>query len=129
MPVKKEEHQEENALIVLTYFHPWTLLDNDTTEHTPHARDLKLNCKTWTDALKFWFDGKVLCEDVQKYIINFLNVTQLRPDFEQKILKHEDDIFSDEDIDRDELDLETLLSTQIASTKEKRTRRLVGFTR
>ena len=99
MPDKHNQVEERNARIVMTYFHPFTLQDSVVDDTIPHASDLRRGSECWTTALSTWLDGNVLTHESRDYIQNFFCVAQMRPDFTPNSAKHDEDIFSDEEID------------------------------
>ena len=118
MPKRKLGNEERNALITMTYFHPFTLHKDEADEHVPHVQHLRGSKMTWEEALKDWFANKVLCSESQRFIQNFFNVAQMRPEYIGEEGKHDEDVFSDEELDKPEMNIDNLLRTQIGHCKE-----------
>ena len=59
---------ERNAQIVLTYFHPWTLQEHSSDTDVPFAGKLRADFPSWQDALTWWLDGHILCEESKRYV-------------------------------------------------------------
>ena len=95
MPKRKHGNEERNALITMAYLHPFTLREDVADENVPHVRHLRGSKETWEEALKDWFAEKVLCSESQRFIHNFFNVAQMRPDYIGEEGKHDEDVFSD----------------------------------
>ena len=69
-------------------------------------------------ALVTWLAGNVLTYEARNFIQNFFFVAQMRPDFEPSGNKNEEDIFSDEEIDKSKVDMNRLMDTHIGSTTD-----------
>ena len=66
----------------------------------PYLGELKAPHATWNGALRHWLDGHVLCEEVKRYVGNFMAVTRVRPDGDEPgDLDNSDDLLSDEELD------------------------------
>ena len=74
--------------------------------------------ESWTKALSTWLDGEVLTHESRNYIQNFFCVAQMRPEFVPDSNKNDEDLFSDEEIDMETVELDALLRTHIGSTRE-----------
>ena len=103
-PVPREGAGEadRNAALILTYFHPFTFEEDKSETHVPLLNQLcKPGC-TWQETMLQWFDGNILCTETKTYIDNFLSMTRARP-YEDELLEHSDNNFSDEElcVDRD----------------------------
>ncbi len=91
---------ERNALITMTYFHPWTLCEAAAVEHVPHPRDLKNGSETWQEALQVWLEGRVLCQEARRYKSNFIAVHRVRPTGDEDAgLDNSDDLMTDEELE------------------------------
>eukprot|EP00973_Karenia_brevis_P083864 11637158-Karenia_brevis.AAC.1 len=119
MPKKQDTHEERNAMLLMAYFHPYTLLEDPKVAHVPHVRDLKKVSGDWSQALRQWLDGQVLTQEARRYIHNFLVVSQMRPVQTAEADNHSEDIFSDEDLDVSSHDIEELLRTCVGASHEK----------
>ena len=64
----------------MSYFHPWTLNPNTAGAHVPFMGHLCEAGMTWHASMLRWFDGRILCAEVKRYIDNFLVVTRSRPE-------------------------------------------------
>ena len=62
--------------------------------------------------------SRVLTYEAPNFIQNFFFVAQMRPDFVPKENKNDEDIFSDEEIDKSTTDIKTLLNTHVGSTRD-----------
>jgi len=113
MPRRGENQQEKNAALIMTYFHPFTLNPANGDEHVPFLGNLCDAGLTWHNSLLKWFDGNILCEEVKRYIQNFLIVTRTRPSDEQDV--HSDDQFSDEELVVNSSNFRDIVKTRIAS--------------
>jgi hypothetical protein len=61
----------------MTYFHPLTLNPEMSAEHVLFLGHLCPADKTWNDSLRFWLNGRILTEESQKQIHNFIVVTRV----------------------------------------------------
>ena len=68
--------------------------------------------------MKDWFNGKILCAEVKRYINNFLVVTRARPD-DDLAEEHSDDLVIDEELSIDEANVTEAISTRIGSGRHK----------
>ena len=105
MPDRKKGNEERNARIVMTYFHPFTLQEDLRNLNVTHISCLRRDTETWEESMLVWLVGNVLTLEARNLIQNFLIVTQMRPDFLPDANKNDEDIFSDEDIDRERTDV------------------------
>ena len=53
-----------------------------------------------------WLDGGLTCDEAKRYVQNYLNAVDMRPEGDDTGRKHEDDLFSDEEVDVDDVDEE-----------------------
>ena len=118
MPDRKNGNEERNARIVMTYFHPFTLHQDFKNPDVPHVSCLRGEEETWEKSLLVWLEGNVLTHEARNIIQNFFFVSQMRPDFIPDANKNDEDIFSDEDIDRERTDVQTLLHTHCGATRD-----------
>ena len=56
------------------------------------------------EAARDWLDGGLTCEEAKRYVQNYMNVVDMRPEGEDADRKHEDDLFSDEEVDVNDID-------------------------
>ena len=78
MPKRQDTNAERNAMLVMTYFHPYTLYEDIDLKGVPHVRNLLAEGSDWTTAMHTWLQGRVLCREVQRYIQNlgFVSISQ-----------------------------------------------------
>ena len=60
MPREGLGHQEQNAVLILSYFHPFSLHAALSDKHVPHLNQLRNAGLSWQETLMQWFDGQVL---------------------------------------------------------------------
>ena len=60
----------------------------------------------------------MLTHEARNTIQNFFFVAQMRPDFIPDANKNDEDIFSDEDIDRERTDIQSLLHTHFGTARD-----------
>ena len=118
MPDRKNGNEERNARIVMTYFHPFTLQEDVKNPDVPHVSCLRREEESWEKSLMAWLDGNVLTHEARNAIQNFFFVAQMRPDFIPDANKNDEDIFSDEDIDRETIDIQRLLHTHCGTARD-----------
>ena len=114
-PVPKHvpgEHQRA-AAIVMSYFHPWTLRQQDADDHVKYAGALRSTDETWQDALEKWLSGNVLCEEAKQYVCNFLSVHRMRPRDDDSDDGNSLDIASDEELEVSRTSLAEALGTRV----------------
>ena len=104
-------------MLVMTYFHPFTVLDNESVD-VPHVSELRRGNDNWETALMKWLEGNVLTYEARNFIQNYFFVAQLRPDFVPDGNKNDEDIFSDEEIDKSKVDIKTLMNAHVESTRD-----------
>ena len=119
MPREGAGEVENNAALILTYFHPFTLDAVNSDEHVPHMNQLCKPGSTWQQTMLQWFNGNILCTEAKTYIDNFLAVTRARP-FEDELLEHSEDNFSDEDLCVDKSNFDDVVKTRMGSGGAKK---------
>ena len=68
MLMKRNDSSERSALLTMSYFHPWTLRQEDAEDNqVPFAGCLR-NLSTWEDDLATWLDGMLYPKKAQ-YIL------------------------------------------------------------
>eukprot|EP00959_Pyramimonas_sp_CCMP1952_P133119 2783033-Pyramimonas_sp.AAC.1 len=82
----------------MAYFRSFTLQDTDL-DGVSRVSEWCTGEKTLAEAAREWLDGGLPCEESKRYVQNFMTVVDMRPDGEDAGRKHEDDLFSDEDVD------------------------------
>ena len=102
----------------MTYFHPFTLNPSEADEDVPFLGNLCLAGKNWHQSLLHWFDGNILCEEVKRYIYNFLVVTRTRPNDEEN--EHTDDDSEDEELVVDKYNFDEIVKTRIGMGPRKK---------
>ena len=117
MPKHSSQDKERNAMLIHAYFHPFTLRSECASEHVPLIKHLRRPGTMWEEALEAWFDGRVLSSLSQRYIQNFLNVTQVRPD-NPRTQGASDNDFSDEELKGKDCSLQDLLHTEVGGSKD-----------
>ena len=118
MPDKRNRDEERNARIVMAYVHSFTLQESVVDELIPHASRMRRGCESWTAAPTTWLNGEVLTHESQHYIQNVLCVAQMRPEFILDANKNDEDLFSDEELDMETVELDALLRTHVGSARE-----------
>ena len=107
--------QERTAAVLMIYFHPHTMRRDLADEHVPYIGALQGPHPTWVSAMQHWFDGRVLCEEVKRYLGNFMAVTRARPDGDPGELNNSDECLSDEELELSALNLAKALETRSAT--------------
>ena len=74
IPKHRVGEGERAAVIVMSYFHPWTTRNSDACAHVPHVSQLRGDHDSWKDALAGWLDGGIISLESKRYIGNFLCV-------------------------------------------------------
>ena len=95
MPRRGEAEAERNAMILMTYFHPyssWWTVPEELEERVPHISQLKKNRETWQEARDAWFARGAGARETRNFMLNFLNVTAQRPSDDAANGVHEDDL-------------------------------------
>lgn len=114
VPRHRPGEQSRPAMIVMSYFHPWTLRKDDADQSVPHASSLRSTTQTWQEALMTWLDGNIVCEEAKKYVGNFLAVHRVRPrDEDDDEDANSDDIGSDVELEVSHEHLQDALITRI----------------
>ncbi|HIF22532.1 MAG TPA: hypothetical protein EYQ27_11655, partial [Gemmatimonadetes bacterium] len=116
MPRRGEGEQERNAALVMTYFHPFTLNPDFHAEHVPFMGQLCASSDSWQGSMTQWLDGRILCDESRRYVINFLAVARVRPD-DDDADAHSDDLISDDELVVDNANFEEAISTRMGSGK------------
>ena len=99
------------ARILLTYFHPWTLVDAWSCEDVPHVSRLGAE-GFWQESCETWLNGKVLTEEMRRVITNFLSATRARPRDREIAAENSDEAVSDKELFLGEEDLRDVLVTK-----------------
>ena len=120
--------EDRNALILMTYFRPYTLWEQ-AWEEVCHARDLRLKDETWAQAMQKWITTGVTCEEAKRYILNYMNVVDLRPMEDADGHKHAHDLFSDEEFDPQKVEPSSRHRTHVGGIGEENEERKAPSTR
>ena len=105
--------QQRAAMIVMTYFHPWTLRQQDADIHVPHVGELRCAQQSWQEVLTQWLAGNILCAESKRYVGNFLSVHRVRPRDNESDECNSDDLVSDEELQVSNASLSQALNTRI----------------
>ena len=102
------------ALIVMSYFRPWTLRKEDGCDEVPYAGEVRSVGLTWQEALSVWCDGGIMSAEIKPYVGNFLSVYRVRPqDNDEGEDRHSSDVASDEGLEVSNIELRSALETRI----------------
>ena len=72
-----------------------------------------------------WLKKGMPCEETKRYVQNYMGVVDLRPVTDEDLVKHEDELYSDEELDPRIVDAATRRKTHVGGTAmEKEDRRL-----
>ena len=96
-PKHRPGEEERNAMLLMAYFRPFSLLADDDVD-VPHVAHLKKDEETWAEAAASWLNGGLSCDESKRYVQNFMNVVDMRPVTEEDAPRHDDDLFSDEEM-------------------------------
>ena len=99
LPRSKDSDTERNAMLLLVYFHPWTLIQEHHIERVPFALFIKKDEESFCDVRRRWQSRGVESEDSLIYIRNFLNKTRARASGHgQDEDENSDDLLSDDEL-------------------------------
>ena len=71
-----------------------------------------------------WLKQGMPCEETKRYVQNYMSVVDLRPVTGEDLVKHEDELYSDEELDPRIVDAATRRKTRVGGTSmEKEDRR------
>ena len=110
MPREGLGHEEQNAELILSYFHPFSMHEPLSDKHVPHLNQLRNAGVSWQETLLQWFDGKVLCNESKVYFDHFLAVTRAGF-FDDEQGEHSEGNFSDEELCVDKTNFSVVLKT------------------
>eukprot|EP00959_Pyramimonas_sp_CCMP1952_P276799 5786268-Pyramimonas_sp.AAC.1 len=77
----------------MAYFRPFTLQESDV-DGVSRVSDWCADGQPTGVVARGWLDGGLTCEEAKRYVQNYMNVVDMRPDGEESGGKHEDDVFS-----------------------------------
>ena len=98
LPRHSKGQHDRSAAIVMAYFHPWTLRQQDADDFVPWAGSLRRQEESWQEALKGWLEGNVLTLEATRLVNNFLCVHRVRPqDDDESSCGNSDDIIGDDE--------------------------------
>ena len=99
LPKGSAGQDERNSMLLMAYFHPWTLIDTDHCSRVPFLGSLKQEHESYLDARRAWQQRGVECEDSLVYIRNFTNKTRSRASGRDDDKDEQsDDLLSDEEL-------------------------------
>ena len=113
VPRHAQGEHDRAALIVLSYFHPWTLRANDADRHVQYAGVLRGPNESWQDALRTLLEGNIVCREAQRFVRKCLAVHRMRPRDEDEADCNRDDVVSDEELEVSRIALVDALATRI----------------
>ena len=67
----------------------------------PHLRDFRGAQGSWAEASLEWLKKGMPCEETKRYVQNYMGVVDMRPVTDEDLVKHEDELYSDEELDRE----------------------------
>ena len=113
--------ENRNGLVLMSYFRAFTLRD-DIDCGVPHLRDFLGAHSSWAEASLEWLKGGLPCEETKRYVQNYMSVVDLRPVTEDDLVKHDDELYSDEELDPRIVDAATRRKTHVGGASlEKKT--------
>ena len=85
-PMQKSaaDSAERNAMLLMTYFHPWTAISTHHCIQVPHVEVLKSADQSWVEAREEWQRRGVVCEEALHHATNFVNMSRTRVSNEAK---------------------------------------------
>ena len=104
---------ERAALITMTSFHPWILVEADAGPFAAYAGALRLSGLTWQEALREWLDGGLSCAEAKRYVGNFLSVYRIRPQIDDNDDAHSSDMATDEELEVSHAALQEAFETRV----------------
>ena len=114
-----DDAKDKNAALIMTYFHPWTLLPHLEDSQVPHLHVWRDEDLSWQERLRSWLEGGIGCVASKQLVDNFLGVTRVRPEKGDDLVSNSDCALSDEELDLDELDLAVALETRVGGNASK----------
>ena len=83
MPKQRDPLRDRNAMIVMSYFHPWTLCKEFQCQDVPHVSMLGVpkdgEKAQFMQACTELIDGRILIVEMQNVVQGFMAVTRVRP--------------------------------------------------
>ena len=67
---------ERSAMLVMTYFKPWTLRQDVSDQHVIYCGRLCAEEQQWQHSLKAWLNGGIECEEAKRYVDIFYQCTE-----------------------------------------------------
>ena len=67
-----------------------------------------------------WLKKGMPCEETKRYVQNYMGVVDLRPVTEEDLVKHEDELYSDEELDPRIVDAATRRKTHVGGISMER---------
>ncbi|CAJ1374097.1 unnamed protein product [Effrenium voratum] len=112
-PLPKVSSSERTCMLLMAYFHPWTLLEHCAAEGCPLASQLRGSAASWATAFANWQRRGASSVEQQRYVQNFLNVTRSRPGG-SAVDSDEVESFSDEEVTLTQQELPVALETHVS---------------
>ena len=86
-------------MLLMAYYHPWTLIDVAHSTRATFLGALKQEHNTFLDAQSAWRQRGIVCEESQMFIRNFINKTRTRASSgDDDKGEQSDDLLSDEEL-------------------------------
>ena len=71
---------------------------------------------SWAEASLEWFRKGMPCEETKRYVQNYMGVVDMRPVTDEDLVKGEDELYSDEELDPRIVDAATIRKTHVGGT-------------
>ena len=113
LPHHRPGEADRAAMIVMTYFRPWTLRKEDESAEVVYVGNMRPSGTSWQEALTEWCDGNVSCAETKRYLDNFLSVHRVRPQNDDLDDAHSSDMASDEELEVSHEHLKEALETRV----------------
>ena len=118
-PKRGVGEEERNGLLLMAYCRAFTLQE-DVKCGVPHLRELRGACASWAEASMEWLKTGMPCEETKRYVQNYVGVVDLRPVTDEDLVKHEDELYSDEELDPRIVDAATRRKTLVGGAPMER---------
>ena len=91
----------------------------------PRLRDLCGAHGSWAEAAVEWLKGGMPCGETKRYVQNYMGAVDMRPVADEDLVKHEDDLYSDEELGPRMAEAAARLKTRVGGAPmEKEDRRV-----
>ena len=101
MPKNRQRLQNRNGMLMMAYFHPWTLCEEFSCEEVPHVSTLGVpsGCEIadFSTACAEWLNGRILSQEMQHVVQGFMSVSRVRPRDPDAEGDHSENQVSDEE--------------------------------